>query len=72
MSTCTLKPGEVCLMCGTVGVEPTKRVAKEKPKCFVCLEPFTRGRKRRLWRRRWVHVDCAEAKLIPRISKNLA
>jgi hypothetical protein len=58
---CTLKPGEVCLMCGSVGAEPppkVKRVAKAKPGCHVCGEPLTRARKRRLWRGKWVHTDC--------------
>jgi hypothetical protein len=57
-----LEPHEICLMCGTIGMEPALKVKRQPlhptPKCPLCQEPFTRGRKWRLFRGKRVHCDC--------------
>lgn len=68
---CTLKPGEVCLMCGTVGVEKVKSEKKPRvkmhptPVCWRCTKPFYRGTPWRLVRGRRVHVACWENNVMP-------
>jgi hypothetical protein len=62
-----LKPHEQCLLCGSVGVTPakTKRVGKGKPKCWRCLQGFTRAKPWRLVRGKRVHVECWENNVMP-------
>lgn len=51
-----LEPGEVCLLCHSVG--QGKKQPKGKPTCPHCTKPFTRGKPWRLLRGRRVHVSC--------------
>lgn len=51
-----LKPGEVCIYCGSVGKE--KPAPKQKPSCSFCSKPFTRATPWRLFRGKRVHVAC--------------
>lgn len=48
----TLKPGEVCIFCGSVG----KKAAK--PGCPIYSKPFTRKTPWRLFHGKRVHIKC--------------
>lgn len=52
----TLRPGEVCMFCFSVGLP--KPTAKAKPACHRCGKPFTRSTPWRLHRGHRCHVAC--------------
>lgn len=52
-----LKPGEVCMFCGSTGSLTTKQT---RPICALCDGPFIRGQKWRLFRGKRVHIACWE------------
>lgn len=53
-----LEPGEVCLMCHSIGARAPRREAKGKPRCHVCTLPFKRSTPWRLYHGKRVHTRC--------------
>lgn len=58
MKAHALKPGEICLYCGSVGKEPEKREPAQKPGCHYCQQPFTHKTPWRVYRGKRVHIAC--------------
>jgi hypothetical protein len=55
----TLKPGESCIYCGSVGDAQARPEPKHpKPKCSVCDQPFSRATPWRLLRGKRLHIAC--------------